>query len=268
MFGRIQIQRCNSFWFTSSCFQIQTRPTRDGQFTLSGIPALAGFAQRQWGWLDWSARSQRAHGVFNGPSLGQRAPVLPTCRIPGRAPMETHESEAGWVNGLLYCPWKIGIFGGLEDFARALALLKFLHLWGKRFSASLLWWLRFRHDNLRFLLRDGMEVSCSDTRACLFHMAVFVVVWRGGRGRARGGGIWRGGRRARWRTTGLGSLRHIFLKLQKATVNIEFYWVQSRQGVSLTSVLTRIFRGRPLGLFPRLRNRSSFSCSLQYQSFR
>lgn len=217
VFGCIQIQRCYPFWFTSSCFQIQTciaAHTGDGQFTLSDMPALAGFVQGGGGRLDWPARPRGAHGVFNSPTLGQRAPVLTAHCIPSRAPMKTHEGEACWVNGLLDRSRKIRIFGRLQDFARALVLLKFLHVRGQGFPASFLWGLLFCHDNLGLLLRDRMKVSCSDARVCLFSAAVVVVVvviWWGWRRGARGWGI--GGRRrwARWRGAWLWSFRHIFL---------------------------------------------------------
>lgn len=197
VFGCIQIQCCYSFWFTSSCFQIQTCPTAhagDGQFTLSEIPPLAGFVQRERGSLDRPSSSHRAHGVFNSSSLGQRAPVLTTHCIPRRAPMETHEGEACCMNRLFDCAWKIYIFRRLQDFARTLVLLKFLHFRGQRFPASFLWGLLFGHNNLCFLLRDGMKVSCSDARVCLLSGTIFViVVWWGWRG-----GAWRRGIRGRW----------------------------------------------------------------------
>lgn len=89
--------------------------------------------------------------------------------------MKAHEGEARWVDWLLDGSRKICIFECLQDLARALVLLKFLHVWGQRLPAPFLWGLLFGHDDLRLLLRDGMKVSCSDGRVCLAVVVVIVV---------------------------------------------------------------------------------------------
>lgn len=91
--------------------------------------------------------------------------------------METHEGEARRVNRLLDRPWKIRLFGGLQDFARTLVLLELLRLRRQGLPVSLPRGLLLRHDDLRLLLRDGMQLPWPDGRAHLFGLAVIALIF-------------------------------------------------------------------------------------------
>lgn len=87
--------------------------------------------------------------------------------------METHEGEAPRVNRFLNRSWKIHIFGCLKDFASSFALRELFHV---QLLASFLWWLLFRHNDLRLLLGDGVKVSRSYAGTRQFHVGVIIVV--------------------------------------------------------------------------------------------
>lgn len=170
MFGRVQVQSCHSFGFTSSCLQIQIRSgvqTGDGQFALAQVPALVGRG------LDRGPPgSDGAH--FHRPALAQGAPVRTARHVPaGRVAVKAHEGEARRVDGLLDGSGEIRLLGGLGDFARTLVLQEVLGVGG--FLAPFLLGLLFHHD-LRLLLGvgDGMELS-SRRRARLLVAVVILV---------------------------------------------------------------------------------------------